>query len=987
MIHNAPLNLEDSAHFLCGEASGSEGITLSTRVLVEALTPGLRHFNAYFKEGLRSARNGRASELVKLLKERTEFVPLLGIICRDLKSAQSQEWWKRVVEVAECGAQREVITKLIYKQIASSAEAQEYRRIWREEFIRGGGADYLVRALSKGRSEAECVIIGQVTQAALQLRANPKLSADKQIEWMILQRKLHEAMLSQNWGEAQSCLRELVKCDPQDPSVSLYWSLLKCAEGNVEESIKGIKRAAVVAPQDQVLEQLAAESELWRASLAEENEGQDHKAPETELGQPTDYASPKPQLPVKALAHQSWDLPAGLLQAIADLGAERTLDLSVTGLMSQLYFLASAQRRQLREAFTLYPEARGLKQIEAQLKQSLALIERGLGLFNIDPNGDYPSPTFGGSTGIATLSPDQLRELRSLGGQPKREQRQSLLDTPPPIPHSGDEVAPTALVNLINPVNDDPFSSASASLSIDGDVMLDFTLEPVETDLAKAESLMRRGEFAQAEHCLLSLLDQNPFDAYVHNDLGVLYFQTQRFGDAKAHLILAIECTPQYEEAWSNLVELFASLGQLHHALPLFRRYETLIESSMSLKQLRALCAQFAPENLDSLEPPQYEDTIGLRLPLSGSFFLAPSEDEDPSEALSTLLPDEWDPEEAERIQEAKKSAQRELADQKRAEINTLLDRYAKKEADPVKAKTGIFHWIKTQIGLASPPLGEAQQESKQIASPSSGMSEVDPPISTAHFLPEDIHRVRNIAFSMLCVPSGSFSMGTNINTPYGCANEMPQHIVVMSRAFQMARVPVTQELYQAVMFRNPSPNKAPGHPVVRVNWLDAIRFCNTLSELEGLPLVYTIAKGPRPEVAIDPNAAGYRLPYEAEWEYCARAQKEYKYSGSDEIHRVGWAQTDKTKTVARKDPNHWGFYDFSGNVWEWCNDSLRIYSSESQIDPHGEAYPYMHTPSARAIRGGSWCFEEDGSRVAFRGRAALGLRITSLGFRIARSL
>ena len=105
-------------------------------------------------------------------------------------------------------------------------------------------------------------------------------------------------------------------------------------------------------------------------------------------------------------------------------------------------------------------------------------------------------------------------------------------------------------------------------------------MEPEVTDLARAEDLMRRGEFAQAEHCLLNLLDQNPFDACVHNDLGVLYFQTQRFGDAKAHFMLAIECNPQYEEAWSNLVELFASLGHLHHALPFFRRFETLVETS-----------------------------------------------------------------------------------------------------------------------------------------------------------------------------------------------------------------------------------------------------------------------------------------------------------------------------------------------------------------------------------------------------------------------
>ena len=47
----------------------------------------------------------------------------MSTICRDLKQAQTQEWWLRIIEVAECGA-RDVLSRLIYKQIVNSDEAQ-----------------------------------------------------------------------------------------------------------------------------------------------------------------------------------------------------------------------------------------------------------------------------------------------------------------------------------------------------------------------------------------------------------------------------------------------------------------------------------------------------------------------------------------------------------------------------------------------------------------------------------------------------------------------------------------------------------------------------------------------------------------------------------------------------------------------------------------------------------------------------------------------
>jgi formylglycine-generating enzyme len=281
----------------------------------------------------------------------------------------------------------------------------------------------------------------------------------------------------------------------------------------------------------------------------------------------------------------------------------------------------------------------------------------------------------------------------------------------------------------------------------------------------------------------------------------------------------------------------------------------------------------------------------------------------------------------------------------------------------------------------------------------------------------------------MALIPAGSFTMGNCMDPGEGYSygdgysNELPLHTVYVS-AFYMDKHDVTKALWDSVYqwatnhgysFYNPGSGKAPNHPVVWVNWWDAVKWCNARSEMEGRTLAYyTSAAQTTPyrsgQVNVDNGSVkwslGYRLPTEAEWEKAARggtsgqrfpwgntiswSQADYYsyWSGSAPYYSYDVNSTSGDHpTFNNGDPpytspvgyfaaNGYGLYDMAGNVLQFCWDCCGSYSSSSQSDPRGPASGSWHV-----LRGGSWADSAFGCRAASRGNDGIGC-YTCMGFR-----
>ena len=236
-----------------------------------------------------------------------------------------------------------------------------------------------------------------------------------------------------------------------------------------------------------------------------------------------------------------------------------------------------------------------------------------------------------------------------------------------------------------------------------------------------------------------------------------------------------------------------------------------------------------------------------------------------------------------------------------------------------------------------------------------------------------------SLGMTFVRIEPGTFLMGST-----AVEHEKPPHLVEITRPFFLGAREVTQRQYLEVMGVNPSHFKGSDDlPVEQVSWFDAVGFCNKLSEKEGRTPCYRISVQDVTVVA----GNGYRLPTEAEWEYCCRAGSTTRFPFGDndaDLGEFAWFvgnSKSQTHPVGRLRPNRWSLYDMLGNVAEWCQDGYDAgyYATSPRADPPGPSgAPY------RVFRGGRWHYEPGSCRPAFRTWCWPEGRYDSHGFRVA---
>jgi formylglycine-generating enzyme required for sulfatase activity len=229
--------------------------------------------------------------------------------------------------------------------------------------------------------------------------------------------------------------------------------------------------------------------------------------------------------------------------------------------------------------------------------------------------------------------------------------------------------------------------------------------------------------------------------------------------------------------------------------------------------------------------------------------------------------------------------------------------------------------------------------------------------------------KVGPVSFRMKPVEGGKFMMGGDSDPEKASReDEFPLHEVTLD-SFKMGEFEVTCDLWKAVMGSLPPMMEGGRYPVGNVSWYEVQLFIVKLNALTGRK---------------------FRLPTEAEWEYAAgggtKAKKRNIYAGQPlfgYVRDVAVFDQQKPSVVGTKRANELGLYDMSGNVWEWCQDRMSVYTAEPAVNPTGPEVSESGL-DYRVMRGGSAMSRFTACRISNRSENYANAFKSNIGFRLA---
>jgi formylglycine-generating enzyme required for sulfatase activity len=232
------------------------------------------------------------------------------------------------------------------------------------------------------------------------------------------------------------------------------------------------------------------------------------------------------------------------------------------------------------------------------------------------------------------------------------------------------------------------------------------------------------------------------------------------------------------------------------------------------------------------------------------------------------------------------------------------------------------------------------------------------------------------------------------------------QHRRRIPRSFAIAAKEVSVE--QFLRFRknynyNKEYARSPDCPINTVSWYEAAEYCNWLSEQEGIPKEqWCYLPNEQGKYADGMKAApdyltrtGYRLPTEAEWEYCCRAGSltaRYYGETDDLLKKYAWYTKNSGDRCllpgGALKPNDFGLFDMQGNALEWCHDIPRVYPQGEVVEDLEQKGDVVKNDQLRVLRGGSFYYPARDVRSSNRSRNRPDLWFSLVvGLRVARTL